>query len=147
MGSRHAITGLTLVPPRGADWRCACGHSGRCPRAILAEALADHLAMPADDAAIGLLDLPLPENDAGAATVRDYLTAVLEVAWESGDALHPFGNSGWQHDLYEPMTRAGLADIRYDEDGYAIDGDRHPSYGKASALVSAAIREMGGSGG
>lgn len=92
-------------------------------------------------AARQLLDLPLPPNASGAATVRGYLTELLVIAWESGSALHPFGNSGWQHDLYEPMTRAGLAAISYDEAGYATGSNA--GYAEADQLILAAIRELG----
>lgn len=137
----HAITRAVLIEPRGIEWGCACGTSGRCPRPVAAQVLADHLAMPAGEEPQRLLDLPLPPNDSGAATVRGYLTELLVIAWESGSALHPFGNSGWQHDLYEPMTRAGLAAIGYDEAGYATGSNA--GYAEADQLILAAIRELG----
>ncbi|WP_395452901.1 hypothetical protein ACHMW5_02500 [Azospirillum melinis] len=57
------------------------------------------------------LDLPMQENDANAKTVRDYLKALLMGVWmrgESFDGKRPFGNSGWEYDLYRPLVVAGL---------------------------------------
>jgi hypothetical protein len=98
---------------------------------------------PGDDPVGRLLALPLPENDSGASTVRGYLVALLRVAWEAGDSSRPWGNSGWQHDLYHAMTDAGLARIGYDEDGYATEPDTAPSYAEANALIAAAIGRLG----
>jgi hypothetical protein len=91
-----------------------------------------------------VLDLPLPEgNDAGAATVRDYLVELLSEVWrhEAGfNSKRPFGNSGWQHDLYAPMVRAGLTPGTFDEyDELGGDFD----YRDADKLVLAAIAELG----
>lgn len=49
-----------------------------------------------------VLALPMPDNDAGAATVREYLQALLLVLWmeeEGFSGKRPFGNSGWQGEL------------------------------------------------
>ena len=57
------------------------------------------------------LSLSLPENDAEAATVRDYLLELLHavlVEEESFSGKRPFGNSGWQHDLLGPLGEAGF---------------------------------------
>lgn len=40
----HAIVAITRVPPDGITWTCDCGVTGRCPRPIAADVLADHLA-------------------------------------------------------------------------------------------------------
>jgi hypothetical protein len=53
------------------------------------------------------LDLKLPENDAGADTVRDYLKALLLKLWEEEEGFsgkRPFGNSGWKHELIGPVS-------------------------------------------
>ncbi len=89
-----------------------------------------------------LLDLPLRDNDAGAKTVRDYLLALLRELWveEAGfSGKRPFGNSGWQYDIYVPMMEAGLIDGRLDEYGYVVEMDTE----KADALLVSAIGELG----
>lgn len=66
------------------------------------------------------LKLPMAANDAGAATVGDYLKALLRRLWieeESFSGKRPFGNSGWKHELYEPLAKAGRVDAEMDEDG------------------------------
>lgn len=102
-----------------------------------------HTPAPGPAAARRLLGMRLPDNDADAATVRDYLTALLTTLWrEEGDfyGKAPFGNSGWQYDIYLPMIRAGLVPGSVDDDGYvnddfvAVDAD---------TLILAAIAELG----
>ncbi len=93
----------------------------------------------ADDGsrAATLLDLPLPDNDAHAATVRDYLVALLLVTWENGPK-RPFGNSDWQYEIYTPMVKAGLIPGELDHEGYLEDVDTRA----ADALVVEAIRAL-----
>lgn len=60
--------------------------------------------------ALAVLDLPMGENDANAATVRGYLKALLTKLWEDGEGFsgkRPFGNSGWERDLHFPLVKAG----------------------------------------
>jgi len=98
---------------------------------------------PGEDHAARLLALPLPENDSGASTVREFLAGALSVAWRDGSNWSPTGNSDWQHILYHAMTDAGLAGIGYDEDGYATEPETAPSYAEANALIAAAIERLG----
>jgi hypothetical protein len=53
-------------------------------------------------------------NDAGATDVRDYLRRLLAKVWveEEDDPKRPFGNSGWQADVYAPMIAARLVQGR-----------------------------------
>ena len=56
------------------------------------------------------LDIPLPDNDAAAKTVREYLSILLSTLWEQEqgfDSKRPFGNSGWKYELTEPLIDAG----------------------------------------
>ena len=62
------------------------------------------------------------DSDAGdAMTVRQYLHALLRAVWEDQEGFsgkRPFGNSGWEHDLYGPLAKAGFVDLGpLDEDG------------------------------
>lgn len=89
-----------------------------------------------------LLDLPLPNNDSGASTIRGYLAALAERVWEQNECFsgkRPFGNGGWQFDLYVPMIRAGLVEGVFDADGDLEDVDEDA----ADKLILAAIRAMG----
>jgi hypothetical protein len=47
-------------------------------------------------------------------TVRQYLRELLSELWEEEESFsgkRPFGNSGWQHDLYRPLHKAGFIDM------------------------------------
>jgi hypothetical protein len=92
-----------------------------------------------------VLGLPLPSNDAGAATVRGYLIELLAELWKEEEGFsgkRPFGNSGWQYELYTPMGRAGMIDgLTLDEDGY-VDQFPPGSRRAADALILAAIRAL-----
>lgn len=90
-----------------------------------------------------VLDTPMQRpNDAGAATIRDYLVGLAEAVWDQGSDFsgkRPYGNSGWRSDLYIALGRAGLVDAEFDDDGYleACDDD------EGDRLIRAAIAELG----
>lgn len=68
-----------------------------------------------------ILDLPMAANDAEAATVRDYLKELLRSIWLEGEGFsgkRPFGNSGWEHEVYAAIAQAGLIQAKQDECGY-----------------------------
>lgn len=77
----------------------------------------------------------MPPNDAKAATVADYLKALLTELWEYGEgfsAKRPFGNSGWQDDLYVAVVSGGGARGVIHEDGYVEDpGEAHDAVYRA----------------
>ena len=61
---------------------------------------------------------PMRENDAGAATVGEYLVALLCKVWQEEQGFsgkRPFGNSSWQWEVYESLGDAGLIEVTYDE--------------------------------
>lgn len=67
-----------------------------------------------------ILDLPMEENDAGAATIRDYLKALLRVLWREGESFggkRPFGNSGWEWELYKTLAANCVIDVLFDDYG------------------------------
>lgn len=77
------------------------------------------------------------------ATIRDYLVALLRVLWHEGDEFsgkRPFGNSGWQYDLYDSLVAAGLVAAERDEDGDYASVDE----AAADKLIHAAITALGG---
>lgn len=89
-----------------------------------------------------VLALPLEQNEAEAATFRDYLIKLLAVVCQNGgDAIkRPFGMSGWTHDLYAPLVRAGIIEGSYDEDGYVEDVD----YRAGDKVIADAIASLSG---
>lgn len=59
-----------------------------------------------------VLSCPLEENDSGAYTVKGYLKALLFTLWDEDEGFsgkRPFGNSGWECDLTEPLIVNKLA--------------------------------------
>jgi hypothetical protein len=90
-----------------------------------------------------VLALPMPsDNDADAATVREYLITLLRTLWVEGSEFSgkkPFGNSGWESDLHIPLIQAGFIDGAIDEDGY-LD---HSDDDAADRLILAAINALG----
>lgn len=91
-----------------------------------------------------ILDLPLEHNDAEAATVRDYLVALLSVIWDDGHDLSPFGNSGWEWDLYRALVKAGYANNPFDEDGHYVKPKNDFDERAAKDLIASAIEALNG---
>lgn len=87
-----------------------------------------------------ILDLPMRPNDAQAETLRQYLIELLAKLIEEGEDMvkRPFGNSGWQYELYEPLLNAGLVSGGFDEDGYIDNIDLR----QAEALIQQAIHDL-----
>lgn len=89
-----------------------------------------------------VLALPLdPSNDSGADTVRGYLMALLAAVWVEGEGFsgkRPFGNSGWDYDLYRPLVKAGFITGQLDEDGCLEDCDSEAG----ERVITAAIRSL-----
>lgn len=53
-----------------------------------------------------ILNVKMVENDADAETIRDYLKALLTKLWcedEGFSGKRPFGNSGWQNEVYASL--------------------------------------------
>jgi hypothetical protein len=84
-----------------------------------------------------ILDLPMPQNDAVAKTVRDYLQRLLRGVWIDGegfDGKRPFGNSDWQNEVYAVLVT---------NDFLEGDENRLPDcYVTAEELVLLAIDQM-----
>lgn len=91
-----------------------------------------------------LLGLPVREslhNAPGARTVREYLIQLLGVAMT---LKSPWGDSGWDIDLYQAFERGGFLEIEYFDDGYYVkDYDRD----RAGELARAAIAALGATDG
>lgn len=89
-----------------------------------------------------VLNCPMGPNDAGAATIRGYLTQLLHQVWKYGEDFsgkRPFGNSGWSGEIEVALLTAGLVDGRFDEDGYLAEVDD----AAVARLVRSAITAMG----
>lgn len=89
---------------------------------------------------MNILDLPMEENDAKAATIRDYLKALLQTVWgeeEGFSGKRPFGNSGWQWDVFKALVKGGAIKGKI-EDGDLVEHDQD----EGDKLIYAAIQSM-----
>lgn len=82
------------------------------------------------------------DSDAGSnITVREYLQALLTTVWEEKESFsgkRPFGNSGWEHEVFTPLVKAGFISGTFDET-YAGQWADVDNYDKASDYVSQLI--------
>jgi hypothetical protein len=83
-----------------------------------------------------LLDFVFPHSDLGHISIREYFHALLKQLWKDGERFsgkYPFGNSGWEYDLYYALAEAGeIAGKRDDEKTYDEDGLLEHSHWKIS---------------
>lgn len=69
-------------------------------------------------------------NDANAGTIEEYFLRLAKEVWQWELVKRPFGNSGWQDEVYASLARAGLIcrEIAYQDEDY-IDYDYDSSEG------------------
>lgn len=93
----------------------------------------------------GLLDFMWEFPDAGGRMpIREYLRELLIKLWNEGEGFsgkRPFGNSGWEYDLYVALIAAGAVEGDLDEEGCLISIEK-PAREKADAIVFQLITEM-----
>lgn len=67
-----------------------------------------------------------------ALTIKGYLEKLLTTLWCEGESFsgkRPFGNSGWEYDLYKPLIEAGIVRGKFDIDGYIEEIDNKKADG------------------
>jgi hypothetical protein len=90
---------------------------------------------------MNILDIPMQENDAEAATIKDYLKRLLLDLWQQGEGFsskRPFGNSGWESDLHTALVAAEAVGGELDDGDCLSWCDSRP----ADKLISDAIRSI-----
>lgn len=90
-----------------------------------------------------ILTLMLDKNDAGAATVGEYLCALLEAVWTEGEDFNskkPFGNSGWETFIQTALIRNHVVSGKFDEDGYVEGVD----YKAVDEIIVKCLRDLFG---
>ena len=69
-----------------------------------------------------ILSLPITNSDAGdVKNIKGYLHALMHTLWSEGEGFNgkrPFGNGGWEYDLYLPLVKAGVVEGEVDSCGY-----------------------------
>jgi len=97
-----------------------------------------------------ILDIPMKENDAGAGTVGEYLTLLLDQLWCEGEGFsseRPFGDSGWEYELYSSLAHANAIKADFTEYEYEEEEDieiqlDHFDKDKANSLIREAIGSL-----
>lgn len=88
-----------------------------------------------------ILKVPMLENDGEADTIHDYLKKLLTQLWADGESFsgkRPFGNSGWEYELYKALVMVGAVKGKLDGDGYIEDVDTTA----ANKLIFSAIKAL-----
>jgi hypothetical protein len=93
-----------------------------------------------------VLAVRIEEGDSGAATVREFFVKLAAEVWHEGEGFsgkRPFGNSGWEYEIFQALGSAGLIAVREDRWGdHEYDLDRANDLVKL-ALVALAHPESG----
>lgn len=70
---------------------------------------------------VNILNVPID-----GVTLKEYLRRLLYTLWTEGEGFsgkRPFGNGGWQFDVYKALVENSYIKGEIDEDGYLIDCD------------------------
>ncbi|MCK4870706.1 MAG: hypothetical protein KAS93_06325 [Gammaproteobacteria bacterium] len=90
-----------------------------------------------------ILNLKLESDDFDKdLTIGGYFKELLVTLWREGESFsgkRPFGNSGWEYDVYKPLIAAGVIAGKLDEDGYIEDVDNVPADKFIIGLIEAAF--------
>lgn len=74
-----------------------------------------------------MLDLEIYSDDLNQTlTLREYFKKLLIALWEEEESFNgkrPFGNSGWQYDVYTALIKHGLIPGKIDFFGYISEID------------------------
>lgn len=117
----HYETGWRVEAVADDAWDAMPLEPGAIVTAVYVKASRLEVTHPAEPDGRLILDLPMRGNDAGAETVREYLLTLLGHVWSEQEGFNgkrPFGTSGWECDLFEPLADAGLIAAAYDEAGF-----------------------------
>lgn len=99
------------------------------------------MADPTPDMGHWVLNTPINDADSGATTIREYLIALARIMWQHGEGANgkrPFGNSGWQWDVYAALVKADLIEGTFVEDGGLVEADTD----KGDELIADALRVL-----
>jgi hypothetical protein len=76
---------------------------------------------------VTLLDFVFPSQDHGTLSIREYLHKLLDTLWAEGESFkgrYPFGNSGWEYELYYALARA----LAIPGEPQLVEGDNPDEY-------------------
>lgn len=85
--------------------------------------------------------IPMGKNDIGAKTIGEYFEKLLLTLWDEQEEFsgkRPFGNSGWEFDVYASLIAAGVVDGSLDEEGYVDE----VAYSAANNIICETIKQI-----
>ena len=93
------------------------------------------------------LNIPMQDNDAGAKTIGGYLKKLLLTLWNEKECFsskRPFGNSGWEYEIYQALISAKVVDGKLDECGYVDEVDYFTADGIIRLIIISLFDRMKG---
>ena len=79
------------------------------------------------------------DSDAGDnLTIRDYFYTLLTAVWNEGESFsgkRPFGNGGWEYDLYRPLVKAGFVRGTLGDYGTLVEVDKIAAHSAVIELM------------
>lgn len=87
------------------------------------------------------IEIAAAVQTADGTTVLEYLRLLLRELWNDPEGFsgkRPFGDSGWQYEIYAVLIKAGCVTGKLDEDGYVQELDEK----EADALVKEIIHRL-----
>lgn len=97
---------------------------------------------PADKTLMSALEVRFSSDAGEDITIREYLCRLLIRVWierEGFSGKRPFGDSGWEYDLFTPLVENGFLKGTLDEDGHVLTVDKKAAYTYVKDLISAAF--------
>lgn len=91
-----------------------------------------------DDKARTALDYQFKSHDLGKITFREYFRKLLAVLWEDGEGFsgkRPFGNSGWELDLYGGLVAGGFIKGKLDKYNCLDEYDQKAGYAFIKRMI------------
>jgi len=75
-------------------------------------------------------------------TIKEYFIRLLLELWQDGEGFNgkrPFGNSGWDYQIYQALVKNGIVEGVLDSEGYL----EHFDQVEADKLIIEAIKNLG----
>ena len=91
------------------------------------------------------LKLPMQENDAGAKTIGEYIKKLLLKLWDEKEEFsvkRPFGNSGWDYELYYALANEGVISCRFDSYGDLAEFDEDGANDVIREIITTIFNEV-----
>ena len=89
-----------------------------------------------------ILDLQFYSEDLSKElSIKQYLQELLLTLWKEKEGFsgkRPFGNGGWEFDIYACLIKNNIIEGRFDEDGFIEDVDDEKGY----AIILEAIKSL-----